>query len=453
MRVNLRIILLACIILLLAIQGAAATDSDLFTSGNITLRLLDIKDESDDRIDIRYGDTIKMRVVYPATSRSVQYLDILDRDYDNNLIERYSLNSTGEHIVRIPASTYVPATNFTLRVYAGHTSEELRTDNLGITILAKPSRPVITLSLENPGEKVAKGDNVVMQGSITTTEYKWTVKGPYNENKFYKLAQNASVAGDQQPVNSWDEDATVIFNEDKDIEITFPTHTLLTSCEGSTGTYSLKVWNAAYPNTQEELEFQLTEIDVKLSTDKDKVRLGETLKVSGKTNAAVTSSEYDDTSIGKNMVIINVYDDPGSDTPVTSFAVNVKEDGIFEKDIEFPLDWKTGTYEIKANVSTGANYYQEGSITLKETPQVTPTPTATTTASPAPTTTPTTTPSPTPTATALPQPTEPTETPTIAPTATVQSTETGTEQVDTPGFEFMAALMGVIAAAYLLRKR
>lgn len=449
MRANFAVIILACIILLLAVEGAVSTDSDLFTSGNITLRLLDVKDESDDRIEIRYGDTIKLRVVYPATSRSVQYLDILDRDYDNHLIERYSLSSAGEEIVHIPSSTYAPATNFTLRVYAGHTTEELRTDDLGITIIAKPSKPVITLSLQNPAEQVAKGDDVVMQGSITTTEYKWTVEGPYNRDKFYLLAENASVAGDMQPVDSWDEDATVISGKDKDIEISIPTHTLLTSCEGSTGTYSIKVWNAAYPNTQEELEFRITEIEVGLSTDKDTVRLGETLKVSGTTNSAATSSEYDDTTIGKNTVIIDVYDDPGSDSPIASFPTIVKEDGAFEKDIEFPLDWETGTYEIKANVSTGANYYQEESLTLKETPEPAPTLTPTSTPTPTPTVSPTTTPSPTPTATISPHLTE-TPAETATPTATVQPTETG--EIDTPGFKAVFAVVGLVAVAYMLRR-
>lgn len=436
MRANFAVIILACIILLLTVEGALSTDSDLFTSGNITLRLLDVKDESDDRIEIRYGDTINLRVVYPATSSSVQYLDILDRDYDNNIIERYRLNSTGEEIVHIPSSTYAPATNFTLKVYAGKTSEELRTDDLGITIIAKPSKPVITLSLQNPAEQVAKGDNVVMQGSITTTEYEWTVEGPYNRDKFYLLAENASVAGDMQPVDSWDEDATVISDKDKGIEISIPTHTLLTSCEGSTGLYSLKVWNAAYPNTQEEMEFRITEIEVGLSTDKDTVRLGETLKVSGTTNSAATSSEYDDTTIGKNTVIIDVYDDPGSDSPIASFSTSVKEDGAFEKGIEFPLDWETGTYEIKANVSTGANYYQEETITLKETPE------------PAPTLTPTATPTPTPTISP-----HLTETPaeTATPTVTVQPTETG--EIDTPGFKAVSAVVGLVAAAYMLRRR
>ncbi|MFW6127963.1 MAG: PGF-CTERM sorting domain-containing protein [Halobacteriota archaeon] len=449
MRANLRVIVFACIILLLVVGGVAAINSDLFASGNITLRLLDVKDESDDRVDIRYGDTIKVRAVYPATSRSVQYLDILDRDYHNNLIKRYPLSSTGEDIVNIPASTYAPATNFTLRVYAEQTNETLRTDDLGITILARPSSPVITLSIKNPAREVAKGDNLVMQGSITTTEYTWTVEGPYNQEKFYELAQNASVEGDQQPVNPWDEYATVITDKDKDIEISIPTHTILTSCEGSTGTYSLKVWNAAYPNDQKEVEFQLTDIEVQLSTNKDTIRLGETLKVWGTTNAAPTSSEYDDTAIGKNTVRIDVYDEPGSNSPIASFSTNVKEDGSFEKDIEFPLDWKTGTYEIKANVSTGANYYQEGAVTLKETPQVTPTPTVTPTATATPTVTPTAspTPSPTPTATVSPQPTE---TPVITPSPTVQPTET--EQVDTPGFGAVIALLGVLTAAYLLRR-
>ncbi len=448
MRSNVGTFIFACIILLLAVEGAAATNSDLFTSGNITLRLLDVKDESGDRIEIRYGNTINMRVVYPATSSSVQYLDIMDRDYDNNLIERYRLNSTGEEIVHISSSTYAPATNFTLRVYAGHTTEELRTNDLGITILAKPSKPVITLSLQNPAEQVAKGDKVVMQGSITTTEYKWTVEGPYNRDKFHLLADNASVDGDMQAVDSWDEDATVI--SDRDIEITIPTHTLLTSCEGSTGLYSIKVWNAAYSNTQEEMEFRITEIEAGLSTDKDTVRLGETLKVSGTTNAAVTSSKYDDTAIGKNTVRLDVYDDPGSDTPVASYTSSIIEDGSFEKDIEFPLDWETGTYEIKANVNTGANYYQEESLTLKETPEPTPTPTSTPTSTPMPTTSPTATTSPSPTATISPQPTE-SPGATVTPSATVQPTET--EQVDTPGFEAVVAILGVIVAAYLVRKK
>lgn len=443
-RTNTGIIILAFITLLLTLQGATATDSDLFTSGNITLRLLDVKDESDDRIEIRYGNTINVRVVYPATSSSVQYLDIMDRDYNNDLIERYSLSEIGEDIVHIPSSTYAPATNFTLRVNAGKTSEELKTDDMGITIIAKLSRPVISLSLKNSVQQVAQGDKVVMQGAITTTEYSWTVEGPYNHEKFYKLAENATVEGDLQPVNPWDEKATVI--SDKDIEITIPTHTLLTSCEGSTGSYSIKVWNAAYPNTQEEKEFQITELDVRVSADKDTVRLGEILKVSGVTNAAVTSSEYDDTAIGKNIVNIDVYDDPGSGTPIASFTSNIKEDGVFEKDIEFPLDWATGDYEIKANVTTGADYYKEESVTLKKAPKATPTPTPTSTLSPTPVATETPTSTVTKPTTETPEPTA-----TVTPSVTVQPTET--EQVDTPGFEAVIALLSATATAYLLRRK
>lgn len=65
MRTKVGSIILACIILLLGVEATSATDSDLFTSGNITLRLLNVEDESDDRIEVRYGNTINIRVVYP----------------------------------------------------------------------------------------------------------------------------------------------------------------------------------------------------------------------------------------------------------------------------------------------------------------------------------------------------------------------------------------------------
>jgi len=77
---------------------------------------------------------------------------------------------------------------------------------------------------------------------------------------------------------------------------------------------------------------------------------------------------------------------------------------------------------------------------------VTPTPTPTATATPTPT------PTPTPKPTATPTP-KPTATPTPTPTATPTPTPTPTPKKKTPGFEAVFAIAGLIAVAYLLRRR
>jgi len=83
---------------------------------------------------------------------------------------------------------------------------------------------------------------------------------------------------------------------------------------------------------------------------------------------------------------------------------------------------------------------------LASSEEITPTPTPTATATPTPT------PTPTPKPTATPTP-KPTATPTPTPTTTATPTPTPTPKKKTPGFEAVFAIAGLIAVAYLLRRR
>lgn len=352
---GLKIALVCLALLLIAVSEAEAIDSSSITSGNIVMRILDIRDETDSMIKINYGDTLRIRVVYPADSDSVQYLDILDRDYNNNLIERFILNSTGFQIVNIPASTYAPATNFTIRIYAGKTSEELRTDLLNVTIITRTSWPSISLTLKNPSDEIAEGDYVVIHGTVSISEYSWTLEGSYDYDKFSELASDAIVSGIKHSVNSWEREA-VVTTDDHRIDIKLPTHSILDRCGGTGGHYTFRVWNAAYPGRVEEVDFRISELNVEIQVDKE-IRLGERLRISGSTNIAETGSEFDDTSIGSNTVTIKVL----KEETIANYTVRVGYDGNFEKELESSLDWETGTYTVLAIVTTGNEYSDEDS--------------------------------------------------------------------------------------------
>lgn len=352
------------ITMLLVTANASALDSSTMQSDNIALKLLDIKDETGDTITINYGETFEADVTYSADSDSTQYLDLKDRDNNNELVKRYTLDSTGAQTVSIPSSDYGAVTNFTLVVYASKNDETLNTTAMGKTIKADVTEPEIDLSINNPSKPIAKGDNLRISGTITAVEYTWQITGPYDSSEFSVLANNVDVlSGTQQTVSSGSESATVDAS-DHDIELSIPTHVILEDCGGNTGSYTFQVWNSDYPDAKKSIDFSIDELSVSVTLNKDTVRLGETLEVTGTTNAAETNSAYDDTSIGDNGVTIYVYNDTqgGSQDLVESFPVNVKSDGKFEKDIDFDLDWDADTtYRIKAVATTGSAYSEDSS--------------------------------------------------------------------------------------------
>ena len=92
-----------------------------------------------------------------------------------------------------------------------------------------------------------------------------------------------------------------------------------------------------------------------------------------------------------------------------------------------------------------------GPLEVKVVEELTPTPTPTPEETPTPTPTPTATPTPTPTKTPTPTPT-PVETPTKEETPTPAPTKTE-EKKEGPGFEAVFAVAGLLAVAYLLRRR
>lgn len=349
------------ITMLLVTANASAIDSSTMQSDNIALKLLDIKDETGDTITISYGEALKMEVTYPGDPDSSQYIDLKDRDNNNDLIKRKTLDSTGAQTVSISSSEYGAATNFTIVVYASKT-ETLNTTALGKIIKADITEPEISLSINNPSRPIAKGDNLRISGTITAVEYTWQITGPYDSSEFSVLANKVDVlSGTQVTVGS--ESATVDAS-DHDIELSIPTHVILEDCGGDSGSYTFWVWNSDYPDAKESIDFSIDELSVSVTLNKDTVRLGETLEVTGTTNAAETSSAYDDTSIGDNGVTIYVYNSSQDEAQdlVESFPVNVKSDGNFDKDIDFDLDWDADTtYRIKAVVTTGSDYSEDSS--------------------------------------------------------------------------------------------
>lgn len=421
-------------------------DSSPITSENIVMRILDIRDETDNTIKINYGDTIRIRVVYPADSDSVQYLDIMDRDYNNSLIERYILNQMGFQIVNIPASTYAPATNFTIRVYAGKTSEELRTDLLNITIVARTSWPSISLTIKNPSSEIAEGDYVVIYGTISTSEYSWTVEGPYDYGKFYKIAENAVVTGIKHSVESWETECVVTTDEHR-IEVKLPTNTIMSECGGTEGQYIFKVWNAAYPNKIEEVDFRISPLYVQIQIEEE-VRLGQKMMVYGSTNVAESDSEFDDTDIGSNTVVIKIYKE--QDNPLANCTVRVRSDGSFQKEIQTQSDWESDTYTVMARVITGDKYSAEDYTLIEVKPakvefeKETPTPVITKTAEVLPT----------PTATKSPIAAKTARTPEGATTPTeLTPSETKEEKkAEIPGFEFISAMTALMILLYTKRR-
>ena len=434
---KLRIFLACFILLLIAVNKANALDSSPITSGDIVMRILDIRDETDNTIKVNYGDTIRIRVVYPADSHSIQYLDIMDRDYNNTLIERYVLSPIGFQIVNISASTYAPATNFTIRVYAGKTSEELRTDLLNITIIARVSQPSIFLAIKNPSDEIAEGDYVMIYGTISTSEYSWTLEGPYDYSKFSELASDAVIVGVKHPVESWESNG-VVTTEEHRIEVKLPTHTILSKCGGAKGQYTFKVWNAAYPSRVEEINFRISSPDVEVHVEEG-IKLGQKLLVYGSTNAADSDSEFDDTSVGSNSVTIKIYRTP--DNIIANYTVRIK-DGSFQKEIQTQPDWESDTYTIMASVSTGNGYYGEDYAFIEVKPSVekeTPVPTVET-------------PEITKTPTATPMPTKTVQTPEETPTTVVtELTPSETKEIkeekekaEIPGFGFISAITALL---------
>lgn len=108
-------IIIVSMFLIFSCNSVTATDSSTFGSGNISIKITGIKEEVGDTIKIDYGDALEIEVKYPVSTSG--YLDILDRDYYNEIIERFNLaEGTGIDKIILEADSYKPATNFTIRV-------------------------------------------------------------------------------------------------------------------------------------------------------------------------------------------------------------------------------------------------------------------------------------------------------------------------------------------------
>lgn len=347
MNTYIRVGLLA-IILLFTIGGASATDSSTFGSGDISIKILDIKEETGNKIKIDYGDPLKIEVAYPESQSG--YLDIRDRDNYNEIIERFELES-GMKIdtITFPVESYRPVTNFSIRVDLDNQTY-VSTDKI---IVAELLNPEILVELENYGSEIAVGDKILVDGTITATEYKWTLLGPYEQNSFSTLAENSYVDGSQ----SIEGTEALVSKPEHQIELRISTLTIFNSCGGTTGSYALQIWDPDNPDEVEQLDFTINKPEIDLVVDRESIAVGEDLMLEGNTNVAFTDSRQDDTSIGLNRITIEVHD---SNSKVETYSINVEENRTFEKQMSFDLSWeKNVQYKLIARVTTGGDHNAE----------------------------------------------------------------------------------------------
>ncbi|MFO7966758.1 MAG: PGF-CTERM sorting domain-containing protein [Archaeoglobaceae archaeon] len=340
---------LLAISLLLIMGGASGKDSSSFGSGDISLELLDIEGETENKIKIDYGDPLKLRVTFSQSHSG--YIDIRDRD-NNNIVERFVFESgMFSETFTLPVESYRPVTNFTIIVNLEN-QKYVSDDKI---IVAELSEPEILVELENYNSRIAKGDKVIFEGTITADEYKWALLGPYDQNSFQTLAETSYVDGTQ----TIDGTEALVSNSDHEIELGLSTQTLLGSCGGATGSYALQIWSPDYPQDVEEVDFTIEKPEVDLIVDRNEIAAGEELEIKGETNVAVSNSELDDTSIGVNKVTIEVYNSDSKDK-VETYSMDIRENRTFQKEIEFPLSWeKDVQYRIEANITTGTGHYDK----------------------------------------------------------------------------------------------
>jgi len=346
-------IVIPIVVILFLCNSVNATDSSTFGSGNISIKITGVKKEVGDTIKISYGDPLEIEVNYPMSTSG--YLDILDRDYYNEIIERFNLlEGSGIKKITLEAEDYKPATNFTIRVILNNGESYI---SEGKIIMAEFTEPDIQVNLQNFNDVIAKGDVVIVSGTITATEYTWTVFGPYDRSKFYVLAEDVYVGGDAEDVNPG-ETEQIVTSYDHEVELRVPTQVIIELCGGTAGRYSIKIWNSEYPDTVREIYFTISDVTVDLIIERDEISAGDKLVVNGTTNVAKTDSNFDDTSIGLNKVKIYVYGAEGQ--LLSSYTVNVDGNGTFSEGVTFSLSWdKDVEYKIVANVTTGNGYFAE----------------------------------------------------------------------------------------------
>lgn len=359
MRIGL-IVITMLITMFIAIGGASGMDSNTFGSGDVSVKLLDIKEETDNKIKINYGDPLKVEVTYPQYQSG--YLNIRDRDNYDDPIERFKLESgMTTETVTLPVESYRPVTNFSIRV---DLENQTYVSNDKI-IVAELLSPEILIDLENYGSEIAVGDKILVDGTITANKYKWTLLGPYEQSSFSTLAENSHVDGSQ----SIDGMEALVSNTEHQVELRISTLTIFNSCGGTTGSYALQVWDPQHPDNDEQLDFTINKPEIDLIIERKSIAVGEDLKLEGTTNVAVTDSRQDDTSIGLNRITVEVYD---SQNKVETYSINVEENGTFEKDMNFDLSWERDVqYRIIAEVATGTDYTNEDTEYVEVTsPQV-----------------------------------------------------------------------------------
>lgn len=336
---SLKVGIATLLVLLIAMATASAAEQDVtLEANNITVKFISVEYDTSvtpNKVIEDYGNLLKFEVIYTPGKGSIQLIDNSTGNYvwaatlSGSGYDTFSLDTTalglmpGEYNLKIK------------QISTGDTFDLLA--DKGTIISIKSAKPMVTVTLKNPSNQIAKGDNVSYEVAVYgSDEFTWYLTGPFKET-----GMNATV--------------TALTNHKA--TVTFNTTRILADWNGSTGAYSFKVVSG---ETEVSTTFYIVNPTVTVNVDKDEVRLGESVKVTGTTNVAETGSEFDDGN--DNKVTIEVQDSDGN--VVLNTTANIDADGSFEKEITFGLDMATGTYKIVATVTTGA-YIDDDSVTIE----------------------------------------------------------------------------------------
>ncbi|WP_048086481.1 PGF-CTERM sorting domain-containing protein [Ferroglobus placidus] len=311
----------------------------------VTLKSVDV-DTDNFVLAIDYGDKLEFTVDVPDKA-TVKIVDLKTGDvvYTESITgyKDFSLDTVGlnlkpsDYTIRVSAS-YGGATNdFDLNDAASYTevkkgAEVLPKGDYVVKVRPKEAgKPVIEIIRKNPSAEIVKGDLAVFEIRIYGADQgRYYLTGPYDWTAFNKYYDQVFTVSDHK------------------YKLVIDTQEILDN-GGQTGAYKLKVVSGDADNS---VTFYIVGATISVTADKDTVRLGQKVKISGSTNVAETGSDFDKN--GDNKVTIKIYKDTVTpENMVDSVEVDINEDGTFSKEVEFKLDWDTGTYKIVAEVSNG----------------------------------------------------------------------------------------------------
>ncbi|AEA46513.1 PGF-CTERM sorting domain-containing protein [Archaeoglobus veneficus] len=387
-RKSLKIGIATLLVLLMAMATASAatfTDADVefknTTYPQITLTVYDITQNNTTNIlSLDYGDVLKISVDVPDRAT----VKLIDLD-TNDVIITETVSGYAE-ISWDTLALGIKPSNYTISVFASTTTDtnemninikstvnsvtnegDWVNDTSGYKIVVNPkevNQPEITLTLKNPTTPVAKGDLVVIEGYIYgATQAYYNVTGPYNTSKIVGGNYSDFVLENGAADN---DNLISVQSGTHKFEIGIKTDVLFNDYDATSGTYKLTVKSG---ETEESIEFQITDLTINLEIEKDTVRLGEEISFYGTTNAAESGSDYDLSP--RNNVTIKIFNDTSANWDDAQYLVDtlvddtIASDGSFSKDLTFQLDWKKDTdYKAIARVYTTADCYEEAEVTF-----------------------------------------------------------------------------------------